>query len=1622
MKVNPAVQQPQDVQRVTIEEFSKTVPDETPLVASNDSRNSPDHVKQIHGVVNVETADGVNQDPKSTNALEFITKLLEFDKRSNFLNILNNIKGPGVTAKIGKLINLCKQHGQNLSSLNDEEKKIIEAIKKNFGENFISIISLLPSRDGILAKFNIQDLLTDQTISSYANFFDLTRHSLDLFITQLSSFEQRSNFLNILNNIKGEGVRAKIVKLINLCKQHGQNLSSLNDEEEEERKIIEAVKNNFGEDFIGIVSLLPSSDNTLAKFNIQDSLTDQTISSYSNFFDLTKLSSDLFVNKLSGFEQRSNFLDILNNIKGHSVVGKIVKLIKLCQQHGQNLSSLNDEEEERKIIEAVKNNFGEDFIGIISLLPSSVPALAQLNLQDPLTGQLISSYANFFDLTRHSVNLFITQLSSEVNSDPKLINAQQFFHQLSDFKKRYDFLNILNKIKGEGVRAKIVKLINLCKQHGQNLSSLNDEEKKIIEAIKKNFGENFISIISLLPSSAPVLAKFNIQDLLTDQTISSYSIFFDLTRHSVNLFITQLSSFEQRSDFLNILNNIESNNGVAEKVPKLIKLCQQHGQNLSSLNDDEEEERKIIEAVKKNFGEDFIGIISLLPSSVPALAQLNLQDPLTGQLISSYPNFLRAKKTNVAENKKTSEIQAAEAVKGFILNLDDKLFKLPVQDLIAVLEILKADENNPLNSMSENELQNLTKILREGIIVSLEPSDLDERLRRETKVPTEPEVIQELNNENIDTGRDAIPAVPISIKEILARIEALDTVISQSPDLEWSKLRDLLKANAVNNLWTQYKGISNDKDARSKFSQQIQKTSNDASADTLVKEISTKFIEEKQEVLTLIKKSLDKNTRKDWKTNYGLILPDEIPQLNLNQALTIVRSQEQKDLLLPAGTGSGKTLAAIATSRFNKSKFTLVLSPAAIKEQWVNNLKKFTDENSVHILNNDLEELRTLDHLIEKAKKYQDKILYLVLPYSKLSQDYSPELVKKISSLPIDFVVADESHYLKNPESKTAINTRELISNLRNQHNETNKTPFRTLSMTATPVLASIDDAKNTWKTVTGSGVNVVQESLNTKISRIREEIIPSTLPGNQTHNKFPITFRLGFGANREENLTATFNIDEEPNKDATRQDILNRILNSKYPSQIEAALVRAKAQVIGNHCNADKKTIIYTNYLDDQNQQNYNIIDELKGTLKDKFKEDQIAILTGKSKEGLEEFKNNPNKKVLIMSPTSMYGIDGLQNVCSRMIIASLPWTTALDQVIGRLARKGQSEPVEVIIPSARIQLDDGTYLPDYDLMKMNIIEKRQRIANAFLNGASLEGILPSEKSLMNFIQRRIEALKPADLIDKALKDIDTAKPLPEPIQLRSEESIPDSDGTSSKYPNFFKYHRVLKWENSQKTHELFAMQGEEGIKFWHAYHDDLDKLHGDKVRPMDKLIWEIMRRPSYYLKNSSENSQESATIVNMGCGRDLLQERSLKAPTKEAGTSLQDWLKERCQINELNIYDIDHVSVKKDLKLGDSNHQVSSISDNAAELSSETLKKINSSGGADLVTFSLSVRGKDWEYAIIQASEILKSKGKILIVDQDQVWNNDRKQKLKNIAKDLGMNLQEKHQGTLVIFTLAK
>ena len=68
-----------------------------------------------------------------------------------------------------------------------------------------------------------------------------------------------------------------------------------------------------------------------------------------------------------------------------------------------------------------------------------------------------------------------------------------------------------------------------------------------------------------------------------------------------------------------------------------------------------------------------------------------------------------------------------------------------------------------------------------------------------------------------------------------------------------------------------------------------------------------------------------------------------------------------------------------------------------------------------------------------------------------------------------------------------------------------------------------------------------------------------------------------------------------------------------------------------------------------------------------------KVAFHTGSDHTGNKLFQEK-KAQVLIASRPLSIGIDGLQNVCNRLIINSLPWTNArYQQLIGRLIRTGQ-------------------------------------------------------------------------------------------------------------------------------------------------------------------------------------------------------------------------------------------------------------------------------------------------------------------------------------------------------------
>ena len=76
-------------------------------------------------------------------------------------------------------------------------------------------------------------------------------------------------------------------------------------------------------------------------------------------------------------------------------------------------------------------------------------------------------------------------------------------------------------------------------------------------------------------------------------------------------------------------------------------------------------------------------------------------------------------------------------------------------------------------------------------------------------------------------------------------------------------------------------------------------------------------------------------------------------------------------------------------------------------------------------------------------------------------------------------------------------------------------------------------------------------------------------------------------------------------------------------------------------------------------------------------------GLFTGDDKDGWNAFRDKKIDVLIATSPIGT-GFNGLQYVCNRLIIISLPWTSAeFDQLVGRIHRQGSVfKNVEVFIP----------------------------------------------------------------------------------------------------------------------------------------------------------------------------------------------------------------------------------------------------------------------------------------------------------------------------------------------------
>jgi hypothetical protein len=282
----------------------------------------------------------------------------------------------------------------------------------------------------------------------------------------------------------------------------------------------------------------------------------------------------------------------------------------------------------------------------------------------------------------------------------------------------------------------------------------------------------------------------------------------------------------------------------------------------------------------------------------------------------------------------------------------------------------------------------------------------------------------------------------------------------------------------------------------------------------------------------------------------------------------------------------------------------------------------------------------------------------------------------------------------------------------------------------------------------------------------------------------------------------------------------------------LEKVLLDAKIPAI---LSALKKgTLIYTHYLT-------GLVTPLRRAIE--LEGYKVGMFTGEDKTGLEDFKNG-KVDVLIGSVPVGTGVDGLQYVCNRMIVVSLPWTSAeYEQLIGRLYRQGSLfDKVEVIVPQVILAHNGDTW--SWDKMRMNRIQYKKTLADAAMDGVIPEGELSSPETLykkaraalQTWIQR-IEADGVA-VIERAQLKV----PLPKDAAHIMQRRFGDLSMMNSRFNTAY----------SSTTHERLQANPEE----WYLYHTLYRAARKDWAEiPFERIAKSLKKRPDW-------------VIADFGCG----------------------------------------------------------------------------------------------------------------------------------------------------------
>jgi superfamily II DNA or RNA helicase len=540
-------------------------------------------------------------------------------------------------------------------------------------------------------------------------------------------------------------------------------------------------------------------------------------------------------------------------------------------------------------------------------------------------------------------------------------------------------------------------------------------------------------------------------------------------------------------------------------------------------------------------------------------------------------------------------------------------------------------------------------------------------------------------------------------------------------------------------------------------------------------------------------------------------------QPNMMQKLTVQRVKDYKRYGNWSGTGAGKTISFIIASREIDSRLTVVICLNSTVSQLEKDILDVYPDSFVH-------------SSFKKGQKFdRSKYNYLLLNYEKFQQGYTEEIFQDLNENNlIDFIVLDEVHNSKQRDKNESLRRGSLMRLIGRSAEMNNN--FHLLGMSATPVINNLIEAKSLLKLITGKKY----DDINTRgtIANALKIFNQLLLNGIRYIPKYDIILKELTAEN-----TSSLNIDGTNLTDKLKDN------SSKDYLGLEKILLESKLTVLGDYLKP--KTIIYT-YFTDKDRIPKRVAKYVKS------KGFSHALYIGEqSTEEREQSKQNfieGEVDVLIASRTIGTGVDGLQDVCNRMVLLTLPWTDSeYTQLKGRIYRQGSKfGDVEIIIPQVYVELDDKRW--SWDKQRLKLIREKRTLADAAVDGIIPSKHIPSRQKLCSDSLQALKSWK--ERVNDGKVTTIERKDLILPLRPEIVEYLRASLGDFSEMNK--------SWSTSRSENTFKRLKNNE--KEWYYYHDLYKKRREDWDEiPYLEIAKKINKCPEWI-------------VADMGCGENLL------------------------------------------------------------------------------------------------------------------------------------------------------